>query len=320
MRIISALLLTLALIPLPRSARSQPYGLPKTGQENIYHHPAENDLGDDGAVQAGYPTGSRRNLAFQDNGDGTVTDLASGLMWQKGNSSNQDFAGLSGQMTWEEAFDYVENMNSTSYAGKNDWRLPNIKELASVLNLDTWAPASYSILDGTQASNYWSSTSLQIQGEQKTYCLGFNEAYIRYVHPDSTQKQFVRAVRSYLPGSGTYGYPKSGQNQVFHQGGGYDLGDDGVTQSGYPLTGFSYMTNGDGTVRQAATGLIWQQSDSSSQTFGGFSGPLTWEDSFSYIAQMNAQTFAGYNDWRMPNYLELVSLLDFGYFWPIIMS
>ena len=60
---------------------------------------------------------------FVDNGDGTITDLASGLMWQKADDGNT--------RNWEESLDYAENL---SLAGNDDWRLPNAKELHSILD------------------------------------------------------------------------------------------------------------------------------------------------------------------------------------------
>jgi hypothetical protein len=60
---------------------------------------------------------------FVDNGDGTVTDSATGLMWQQADSG----CG----MQWEEALAYAESL---SLAGHDDWRLPNAKELQSIVD------------------------------------------------------------------------------------------------------------------------------------------------------------------------------------------
>ncbi|MEA1928457.1 MAG: DUF1566 domain-containing protein, partial [Candidatus Auribacterota bacterium] len=303
--------------PLTGSGQAQTYGIPKTGQDNIYHPSSGTDLGDDGVIQAGFPLGSRRILAFQDNNNGTITDLASGLMWQKADSLGMEFGDLSRQMSWTDAFSYVAAMNSQGYGGHYDWRIPNIKELSSIINQGTWLPSIYYIFDSMQSANYWSSTSLEIQGSQRAYHILFNEGFVQYAYPDSSA-MYVKAVRSYLPGSGVAGFPKTGQTVVFHAGAGNDKGDDGETRSGFPMTGDSYTDNGNGTITQNATGMFWQQSDSATQSFGGYSGALTWEEGFAYVAQMNAQAFAGYTDWRMPNYFELISLLDFEYFWPIM--
>lgn len=62
---------------------------------------------------------------FVDNGDDTVTDRVTGLMWQKEGSSEG--------MTWADAKEYVNKLNSVQFGGYSDWRLPTIEELASLI-------------------------------------------------------------------------------------------------------------------------------------------------------------------------------------------
>ena len=77
--------------------------------------------------------------AFNDNGDGTVTDKATGLMWMKVDSGELK-AGKNkdGKLNWQEALDWAENLE---YAGYSDWRLPNVKELQSIVDY-TRSPAT----------------------------------------------------------------------------------------------------------------------------------------------------------------------------------
>ena len=63
---------------------------------------------------------------FEDNGDGTVTDHATGLMW-----AQQDSGGV---MDWEAALDWASARNTEAYLGHDDWRLPNAKELQSLID------------------------------------------------------------------------------------------------------------------------------------------------------------------------------------------
>jgi hypothetical protein len=63
---------------------------------------------------------------FVDNGDGTITDNATGLMWDK--------VGSSAGINWEDALAWVEQKNNENYLGYNDWRLPNAKELQSIID------------------------------------------------------------------------------------------------------------------------------------------------------------------------------------------
>jgi hypothetical protein len=96
----------------------------KTGQTISYR------TGDDGDLQKGVPSPDPR---FTDNGDGTVTDNLTGLMWAKD-------INASGAMNWEAAIDYANNLSlggegcgsSNTYT---DWRLPNRRELESLLDM-----------------------------------------------------------------------------------------------------------------------------------------------------------------------------------------
>ncbi len=99
---------------------------------------------------------------FHDNGDGTVTDRATGLMWQKADSEKG--------MNWQQALDYAEKL---TLAGHDDWRLPNAKELQSLVDYSRSpvvsaaarrGPAIDSVFQTTRLADgeypfYWSSTT-----------------------------------------------------------------------------------------------------------------------------------------------------------------
>jgi hypothetical protein len=103
--------------------------------------------------------------AFTDNGDGTVTDAATGLMW-----SQQDSGAA---MSWQEALAWVQERNAQGHLGHADWRLPDAKELHSILDYtrspDTSASAAIDpVLSCTPIVNeggavdfpwYWASTT-----------------------------------------------------------------------------------------------------------------------------------------------------------------
>jgi len=63
---------------------------------------------------------------FTDNGDGTISDKATGLMWSE-NDNDSD-------LNWEDALSWVQQMNNADYMGYEDWRLPDIKELQSIVD------------------------------------------------------------------------------------------------------------------------------------------------------------------------------------------
>ncbi len=105
-----------------------------------------------------------------DNGDGTISDKATSLMWSKEDSK--------GAMNWEEALAYAQEMNAQNYFGHSDWRVPNAKELQSIVDY-TRSPLSSSsaaidpifevstITDESGAEDYpffWSSTTHENSG------------------------------------------------------------------------------------------------------------------------------------------------------------
>ena len=144
-------------------------GLPGTGQTTIYA------VGDDGDVQAGGP------LSYTDNGNGTVTDNRTGLTWEKKTDAN-----VNNNYTWQGALDYVAGLNAINggagFAGHNDWRLPNVKELFSILDYGRFNPSIDPILGPTAGTlnfvRYWSSTSwAAFYPEYNAWAVDFRDGY-----------------------------------------------------------------------------------------------------------------------------------------------
>jgi hypothetical protein len=99
---------------------------------------------------------------FTDNGDGTVTDRATALQWQRCSQgqawSSGTCTGTATTHTWQVALQLAE---AASYAGRSDWRLPNIKELASIVEQACYNPAiDLAVFPGTPSSYFWSSSPL----------------------------------------------------------------------------------------------------------------------------------------------------------------
>jgi hypothetical protein len=108
---------------------------------------------------------------FVNNGDGTITDQATGLMWMQNDSGHLNAGDKGdGTLNWQQALDWAENL---SYAGYSDWRLPNAKELQAIVDYTrspaiTGSPAidplfnTTSFIDGLGGTNYgyyWTGTS-----------------------------------------------------------------------------------------------------------------------------------------------------------------
>jgi hypothetical protein len=92
---------------------------------------------------------------FHDNSDGTVTDMATGLMWQKDTADVNDDGQVDSADTllWNDAFTYCENL---SFAGHDDWRLPQQRELFSIIDVNRTNPAIDPVF-GALSVAYWSS-------------------------------------------------------------------------------------------------------------------------------------------------------------------
>lgn len=149
------------------------FGYPATGQTGCWSGFGVPLLcagtGQDGDVQAG------ATLSFVDNGDGTITDTNTGLMWEKlsDDGSIHDWDNL---YTWEDAFAVkIAGLNSSSFAGHSDWRVPNKRELQSFVDDSVPGPPGPTVpaafdngcsagctvttCSCTKADGYWSSTT-----------------------------------------------------------------------------------------------------------------------------------------------------------------
>ena len=120
-------------------------GTARTGQTISYANY------DDGWFEKGYPLSGPR---FTDNENGTVTDNATGLMWAKDGQGAGCYNG--GSIRWAQALTYAEGLTFAEYT---DWRVPNIKELLSIVDFSKRQPAIDEIFVNTEVAYYWSSTT-----------------------------------------------------------------------------------------------------------------------------------------------------------------
>ena len=135
---------------LQKVAYRFPSMVPKTGQTTSYA------AGDDGALEKGV---AWPNPRFTDNGNGTVTDNLTGLIWLKN-------ANCFGQKNWATALSDANTLNSgecglTDGSMEGDWRLPNLREMQSPVDYGQVGPAlpgSHPFI-GVQSSVYWASTT-----------------------------------------------------------------------------------------------------------------------------------------------------------------
>jgi len=145
-------------------------GVPRTWQRKSYL------AGDDGALQKGVPWPSPR---FTDNGNGTVKDNLTGLIWLKN-------ANCYGKRAWANAVTSCRNL-ANGACGLSDgstagsWRLANIKELMSLLDFGQYSliPAG-APFTSRQVLNYWASTTYP-KDTGSAYAMGFNKGQVGFM-------------------------------------------------------------------------------------------------------------------------------------------
>ncbi len=246
------------------------YPIVDTGQDNCYDNseiishpePGEPFYGQDAQYNGNQPS-------YQDNGDGTITDLVTGLIWAKDQSDRS--------MSWEETSTYAESL---TLGGYSDWRVPSLKELWSIRDFSTgwpWVDTDYFNLvgDGSdqRQQHSWSSNYYLVDTEEAVENVAFivNDwtGHIKAL----SGARYLRCVRGDI----------------------YGIND--------------FVDNGDSTINDVATGLMWSQDDSGTG--------MDWETALSYAED---STYAGYDDWRLPNVKELQSIVDYSGCLPTIDS
>ena len=262
------------------------YAVVDTGQEKCYDdsreiacpQPGEAFCGQDAQYQGRQP-------AYQDNRDGTISDLTTGLMWQKTPGN---------KVTYAEA---VAAAKDLYLGGYDDWRLPTIKELYSLILFSGTDPAPESIEPAVPFidtryfdfsygdvsageriidAQYWSSTEYTgttMHQAETVFGVNFADGRIKgYPRDTGFRGEPMTAFVRYVRGNPDYG-----------------------------ISGL--IDNGDGTVTDNATGLMWSIDDS------GIG--MNWQDALAWVQQRNEENYLGYNDWRLPNAKELQSIVDY---------
>jgi len=218
--------------------------------------------------------------SYTNNGDGTITDNVTGLMWE------QD---MGNKISFTDAFIKAD---TSTLGGYSDWRVPTIKELYSLIQfsgrvfgetvIDKFIDTVYfnqpigdvSIGEREIDAQTWSCTQyvgLTMAGDTTIFGVNFVDGrlkgYPKYEPPVGVvpMTMYFRMVRGNV--------------------------DYGIN---------NFFDNGNGTITDNATGLMWQQSDDGTTR--------DWENALSYAENL---TLAGYNDWRLPNVKELQSIVDY---------
>ncbi|MFH2142193.1 MAG: DUF1566 domain-containing protein [Bacteroidota bacterium] len=276
------------------------------------------------AVCEGYqPKFGKMDISrFSDNSDGTVTDNITGLMWQQGDNP---------RMNWFQALEACKNMN---LAGHNDWRLPNIKELNTILNLDRtdgwWYFMDVFPVDNLQPPllHYFSSS---IYNGDFAWVTNFNYGYDGY-YAGKLSPLLFRAVRNIepLPLKSKFVLPDTGQLTCYDDEGNYlkqikntefegQDGDTEIAPMKFEKLGYNAgILNSDTTsqeswlmVRDKNTGLVWELKSFEKNSLNPYDRKHTYKEAINHIQNLNRHQYGGFSDWRMPNREELRSIVNY---------
>jgi hypothetical protein len=132
------------------------------------------------------------NIRYTNHNDGTVTDKKTTLMWKRCSEglSGSGCTGTAIRYTYKAA---IERAEETTFANYSDWRLPNIKELRSLVAHDRYKPAiNRTLFPHTPNSTFWTS-SPSANGANKAWILYFDYGYDYYV--TYNKYHYVRLVR-----------------------------------------------------------------------------------------------------------------------------
>ena len=275
-------LCVVTVVVSPGFGQGRDYTIVDTGQTRCFSdtaqlrtppRPGQAFFGQDAFYQIAQPR-------YRDNRNGTVSDLNTGLMWQK-------TPDLKTKPTFAQA---VAGAKTLKLAGHTDWRLPTIKELYSLIDfkgcVNARNPVPYidtKVFDfafGDESkgeriidAQYWTSTQyvgLTMRNNATVFGVNFADGRIKGYPRDRSRsggpgRRFVRYVR---------GNPKYGRNR--------------------------FVDNKNGTISDLATGLMWAKGDSAKT--------MNWQQALAYCEGLK---LAGRDDWRLPNAKELHSIVDY---------
>ena len=289
--IFSAILIIFSGLVIVSSGVSQELILPDSGQELCYdweriicdewHMEGSNQVCDslpycpeEGNDFYGQDATYSINMPdLVDNNNGTIKDNLTGLTWEQKSETNETQF-----FTYAEALSYCENL---ALGGKGDWRVPTRAEYSTVLNYNYTSPA----LDPVLFPHYSTSGGV---GAGAGALYWTTSGY----YDNATFTWRISLPFGQIGEYSTVEYPQSKVRCV----------------SGTPLPLSSFIDNGNSTVTDNTTGLMWEQ-----KTDDGSSRDKdikrTWNESLQYCEDL---VLGGYSDWRLPTSREQERIVDTG--------
>lgn len=266
------------------------FKLPDTGQEVCYDNYKEIECPSVAEAFYGQDANYLTNpMRYRDNGDGTITDLNTNLIWTKAVDSKK--------LSLKEA---EREAKGLKVGGYSDWRVPNIKELYSLMDF-----SGYTGFNGRDMSSIPSNAKPFIDTEYFDFRYGDTSSGERYIDAQwLTSTKYVSTTMNNMEtlfgvnfADGRikgYGYKKAGtssdKKKFFVR---YVRGGNGYGEN-------SFVDNKDGTITDEATNLVWMKSDSKK--------PMDWEEALGYCQSLE---LGGRSDWRLPDAKELQYIVDY---------
>ena len=240
---------------------------------------------------------------FHDNGDGTVTDEVTGLMWQKQTNPRM------GPKAADEACRHM------TLAGYSDWRLPNIKELNTLLNLDpdsaSWFFEDFFPIPPNETMLHYASCDV-FEGHYAwvtNFTFGYDGYYGGRAAPLlSRAVRYADAEAPAQPGNSappSFALTHTGQMSAFDLKGRPIASDRvwGLDAQRVWLPEAFERREGGAAVQDLNTGLLWDNAHDDLL--------LEWADALAFVQSLNDQAYLGRTDWRLPGREELRSIIRY---------
>lgn len=227
--------------------------------------------------------------SYTSNGDGTVSDNNTNLMWQQTADRDGDGEVLAtDKLSQDAAISYCQDLTLASYS---DWRLPDIKTIYSLMDFTGRDPSGETSTDTSELDPFinddifgfgygdtasgerlidgqWATTTNYVANSEMMFGLNLSDGRIKGYELDfmgSDKTFYVQCVR---------GNEEYGKN--------------------------NFVDNNDSTITDDATGLMWHKDDNLEET--------NWDDAIAYCEDSE---LAGYTDWKLPDAKELHSIVDY---------
>lgn len=230
--------------------------------------------------------------SYTNNGDGTVTDNVTGLMWSKSPDLNGDgIINYDDKISLEESEQFIKEF---TLAGYTDWRIPTIKELYSLIDFSGIDISSYSATSTEGLTPFIDTRYFDFGYGDLSYERLIDAQMLTTTIYTSTTMENAKTLFGVNFADGRikgYGLTSPKGEKKFYAyfvRGNSDYGKN------------DFVETEDGTIVDKATGLMWMKDDSGKG--------MAWQEALEYAENYS---YGGYDDWRLPSVKELQSIVDY---------